>query len=160
MYTRPGARRGGAFAGGQRSRRAPLTALLIVFIIISIVMSVLFFKAQNYKSDVQLQFKRQVVNAVVDAIDNVNRLTTGVQSDSANKLSMVRQNVHLIDKINELNKSLGGSAYVDEEAVQILYDDIVSYEKLLATGTSSTLEARDALLTHLTAVHEFLRSEE
>ncbi|MGI6214848.1 MAG: hypothetical protein ACOYIT_03085 [Christensenellales bacterium] len=160
MYTRPGTRRGGAFAGGQQGRRTPVRALLIVFIIISIVMTVLFIRAQSFKNEVQVQFKRQVINAVVDAIDNVNRLTTGVQSDSANKLSLVRQNVHLIDKINELNKSLGGSAYVDEEAVQVLYDDIVSYEKLLATGTSSTLEARDTLLTHLTAVHEFLRNAE
>ncbi|MDO5022124.1 MAG: hypothetical protein Q4E07_02135 [Eubacteriales bacterium] len=157
MYTRPGTRRGGAFSGTQGSRKAPLTALLIVFIIISTVMTFLFLRSVRYKNNVELQFRRQVVNAVVDAIDNVNRLTTGVQSDSANKLSLVRQNVHLIDKVNEFSKSLGGNAYVDEEAVQVLYDDIISYEKLLATGTSSTLEARDALLTHLTAVHAFLR---
>ncbi|NLJ64813.1 MAG: hypothetical protein GX337_05405 [Christensenellaceae bacterium] len=157
MYRRPGMKRNVSFNAGNIGRRNVFNILVAVLIVAVIVLSILLASAISYRNQVNIQFERQVLNAVVDALDGVSRLSSGVQSDSASKLSIVRQNVYLIERLNAMNTALGGDAFVPSDAMQILFDDITYYERLLQTGTSSTLEARDALLTHLTAVQEMIR---
>ena len=157
MYRRPGMKRNVSFNAGNIGRRNVFNILFAVLIVAVIVLSILLASAISYRNQVNIQFERQVLNAVVDALDGVSRLSSGVQSDSASKLSIVRQNVYLIERLNAMNTALGGDAFVPSDAMQILFDDITYYERLLQTGTSSTLEARDALLTHLTAVQEMIR---
>jgi len=157
MYRRPGMKRNVSFNAGNIGRRNVFNILVAVLIVAVIVLSILLASAISYRNQVNIQFERQVLNAVVDALDGVSRLSSGVQSDSASKLSIVRQNVYLIERLNAMNTALGGDVFVPSDAMQILFDDITYYERLLQTGTSSTLEARDALLTHLTAVQEMIR---
>ncbi|HHU02895.1 MAG: hypothetical protein ACOX54_01420 [Christensenellales bacterium] len=156
MYRRPGMRRNVSFDVGNMGRRNVFNILFVVLIVAVIALIILHVRAVSYKNQVNRQFERQVLNAVVDALDGVSRLSSGVQSDSASKLSIVRQNVYLIERLNAMSTALGGEIFVPYDAMQILFEDINYYERLLQTGTSSTLEARDALLTHLTAVQEMI----
>jgi hypothetical protein len=96
------------------------------------------------------------VIAVSDAIDAVNRLTTGIQSDSAAKLALVRQNIYLIDRLSSLCLAICGEATVPPEALTALYDDVNNYQELLQTVSSSTLETRSMLLNHLLSLQDLL----
>lgn len=158
MYTRT-RRTTTSFTANQGNRRIALTIAVIVLAIAVIVLGVMYTRSAVYRTNAEKQFQRHVLSAVVDAIENVNRLTSGVQSDSSAKLALVRQNVYLLDKLNAISISLSGSdgALVPQEAINVLYEDLSTYEKLLQTATSSTLDARTMLLTHLTALHELIR---
>lgn len=158
MYTRS-RRTPTTFSGSQRSRRVAVSVIIVMLTAAVAVLGVMYGSSAAYRKNASTQFKRHVVSAVVDAIENVNRLTSGVQSDSAAKLALVRQNVYLMDKLNTISMSLSGQngALVPREALTVLYDDLAIYEKLLQTATSSTLEIRSTLLTHLTALQEVVR---
>ncbi len=71
---------------------------------------------------------------------------------------MVRQYIYNIDQLNLISISINGEEgrLVPQEAILALYDDLDTYEKLVQTATSSTLEIRTTLLTHLTALKELL----
>lgn len=159
MYTRPRRTPSTSFTTSQRNRRVAVTAVIVLLLAGVIILGILYGRNAAYRKNAEAQFNRHVVSAVVDAIDNVNRLTSGVQSDSAAKLALVRQNVYLMDRINQISISLSGSSgtLVPAEALSVLYEDLGNYERLLQTGTSSTLEIRSTLLTHLTALQEIIR---
>ncbi len=161
MYTRPRRTPNTSFTTTQRNRRVAVTVLIMILITAVVVLGILFGRSVIYRNNAEMQFRRHVISAVVDAIDNVNRLTSGVQSDSAAKLALVRQNVYLMDRINQISVSLSGSSgtLVPAEALSVLYEDLNNYERLLQTGTSSTLEIRSTLLTHLTALQEIIRTQ-
>lgn len=140
-------------AGSNKSRNILLMATLLLAAAV-VVLFVMYSRAGAFKRNTQAQLKRYVDSALTDAIENVNRLGSSVQSDSAVRLSMVRQNVYLIDKLNNISITLSGrgAAQVSGEDLSVLYDDLSVYERLLQTATASTLEARTNLLTHLVAV--------
>ena len=71
---------------------------------------------------------------------------------------MVRQYVYNIDQLNDISTSISGEQgrLVPHQAITALYDDLDVYEKLVQTATSSTLEIRTTLLTHLTALKELI----
>ncbi len=160
MYTRPRRSPDTSFTSNQRNRRVAVTLIILVLVAAVVALGILYAGSASYRTNAQTQFKRHVVSAVVDAIENVNRLTSGVQSDSAAKLALVRQNVYLMDRLNLISTTLsgGGGELVPAEALSVLYEDLNNYDRLLQTGTSSTLEIRSTLLTHLTALHELVRN--
>lgn len=143
---------------GTKVQRRLLFALLAILIAGVIVLSALYMQAASYRSTAQLQFTKRISSAVIDAIDQVSRLTGGVQSNSSAKLALVRQYVYNIDQINEISTAISGESgrLVPHEAIIALYDDLDTYEMLVQTATSSTLEIRTTLLTHLTALKELI----
>ena len=161
MYTRARRTPNTSFTANQRNRRLLVTILILILVAAVAFLSILYMSGASYRNNAQVQFKRHALSAVVDAIDNVNRLTSGVQSDSASKLALVRQNVYLMDKINNISMTLSGQGgtLIPAEALSVLYEDLTTYERLLQTATSSTLEIRTTLLTHLTALHEIIRQQ-
>lgn len=158
MYTRT-RRTTTSFTTNQGNRHIVLTIAVILLAIAVLVLGVMYTRSVVYRRNAETQFRRHVLSAVVDAIENVNRLTSGVQSDSSAKLALVRQNVYLMDRINTISTALSGKegTLVPQEALNVLYEDLSTYEKLLQTATSSTLDVRTTLLTHLTALHELVR---
>lgn len=158
MYTRT-RRTTTSFTTNQGNRHVILRIAAVLLAIAVAVLGVLYTRSVVYQKNAETQFKRHVLSAVVDAIENVNRLTSGVQSDSSAKLALVRQNVYFMDRLNTISIALSGSggALVPQEALNVLYEDLSTYEKLLQTATSSTLDVRTTLLTHLTALHELVR---
>ncbi len=160
MYRRVNRNNSTSFTPPRRNTRAVSGIIIMLLLVAVIGVSLLYAAAADFRADTQNQFERYVLSAVVDAIEQVNRLTSGVQSDSASKLAQVRQNVFLMDRLNNINISLLGESgrLVPQEALTVLYQDLDTYEKLLQTATSSTLEIRTTLLTHLTALHELIRT--
>jgi hypothetical protein len=122
------------------------------------LLSISYGSSNKYKKSVELQFSKRINSAVIDAIEQVNRLTGGVQANSTSRLAMVRQYIYNIDQLNLISISINGEEgrLVPQEAILALYDYLDTYEKLVQTATSSTLEIRTTLLTHLTALKELL----
>ncbi|MGI6686931.1 MAG: hypothetical protein ACOX6Y_00970 [Christensenellales bacterium] len=107
---------------------------------------------------VKEQLERRINSALIDAIDQVSRLTGGVQSNTGSKLALVRQYIYNIDQMNSIAISVFGEGgrIVPTEAIAALYHDIDVYETTIQTATSSTLEIRTTTLTHLTALQAIL----
>ena len=143
---------------GTKVQRRLLFALLALLIAGVIILAALYVQAASYRNTAQMQFTKRISSAVIDAIDQVSRLTGGVQSNSSAKLALVRQYVYNIDQINEISTAISGEngRLVPHEAIIALYDDLDTYERLVQTATSSTLEIRTTLLTHLTALKELI----
>ncbi len=137
-------------------------AFLLVFVLLVavIVLGVLYAGASRYQTLAEQQLLKRINSATIDAIEHVNRLTGGVQSNSASRLALVRQQVYYIDQLNDMSIAIKGEQgrLVPDSAIVLLYDDIDTYERLLQTATSSTLDIRTTLLTHLTALQETLRT--
>ncbi len=141
-----------------RSYRRIYVVLLVVMAIALVVVSIGFAQAASYRNNTKQQLSRRLHSAVIDAIDQVNRMTGGVQANSTQRLAMVRQYVYSIDQLNEISISISGEEgrMVPQEAISALYDDLDTYERVVQTATSSTLEVRTNLLTHLTALQSLL----
>jgi type II secretory pathway pseudopilin PulG len=151
-------RQGNTLNIGTKVQRRVLFVLLALLIVAVVLLSTVYLQAASYRTAAQLQFNKRISSAVIDAIDQVSRLTGGVQSNSSSKLALVRQYVYNIDQINEISTAISGEAgrLVPHEAITALYDDLDTYELLFQTATSSTLEIRTTLLTHLTALKELI----
>ncbi len=151
-------RQGNTLNIGTKVQRRVFFALMALLIVSVIMLSTLYTQAAAYRNAARLQFNKRISSAVIDAIDQVSRLTGGVQSNSSSKLALVRQYVYNIDQINEISTAISGEAgrLVPHEAIAALYDDLDTYELLVQTATSSTLEIRTTLLTHLTALKELI----
>lgn len=143
---------------GGRTKQTIFLGSLIVLLIAVLVLAVSYGNANNYRKSVKQQFDKRIYSSVIDAIEQVNRLTGGVQANSTSRLAMVRQYIYNIDQLNLISLSIEGEGgrLVPQEAISALYDDLDIYEKLVQTATSSTLEIQTTLRTHLTALKELL----
>lgn len=143
---------------GGRARQAILYSTIAVLVLALIVLSVAYGRAAGYRNTVEQQIQRRLNSAVIDAIEQTNRLTGSVQANSAARLAVVRQYVYSIDQYNQISIMVNGEAgrLVPQEAITALYEDLDTYDRLVQTATSSTLEIRTTLLTHLTALRELL----
>ena len=143
---------------GSRTKQTMLLAGIIILLISVLVLAVSYGNANNYRKSVKQQFDKRIYSSVIDAIEQVNRLTGGVQANSTSRLAMVRQYIYNIDQLNLISLTIEGEGgrLVPQEAISALYDDLDTYEKLVQTATSSTLEIQTTLRTHLTALKELL----
>ena len=143
---------------GGRMRQTILYASIAVLLIAVIVLAILYGQAAGYRRSMEMQFQRRINSAVIDALEQANRLTGSVQANSASRLALVRQYVHSIDQYNQISVMGKGEAgrLVPQEAMTALYNDLDTYDKLVQTATSSTLEIRTSLTLHLTALQQSL----
>ena len=143
---------------GGRMRQTILYASIAGLLIAVIVLAILYGQAAGYRRSMEMQFQRRINSAVIDALEQANRLTGSVQANSASRLALVRQYVHSIDQYNQISVMVKGEAgrLVPQEAMTALYNDLDTYDKLVQTATSSTLEIRTSLTLHLTALQQSL----
>lgn len=143
---------------GGRMRQTILYASIAVLLIAVIVLAILYGQAAGYRRSMEMQFQRRINSAVIDALEQANRMTGSVQANSASRLALVRQYVHSIDQYNQISVMVKGEAgrLVPQEAITALYNDLDTYDKLVQTATSSTLEIRTSLTLHLTALQQSL----
>lgn len=111
-----------------------------------------------FKSNTDKQLSQRMLNCVSDAIAEVNRMSSVVSSGTATRLGVVRQYVYCMDQMNQISISLHGNSgrLAPQEAFDALYNDIEAFETLTQTATSSTLDVRTLLLTHLTNLQVLL----
>lgn len=125
--------------------------LTFILLILGIIFGILFFSASTYKKSSESLMKKYAVDASTDALEYANKLTSAIQSDTGFNLAMVRQNIYLLSRLNDMSIQLSGHAkvLVPLDALKTINEDLEKYNKLLQTGTSSTMEIRTTLVNHL-----------
>ena len=143
---------------GSRTRQNILVATIAVLMVAVIVLSIMYARTIRYQNAMEQQFQRRVNSALIDALEQANRLTGSVQANSASRLALIRQYVYSIDQYNQMSIVVKGESgrLVPQEAITTLYNDLDAYDKLVQTATSSTLEIRTDLTLHLTALQQSL----
>lgn len=146
---------------GTRAQRRVLIVLLLIMAGAVVFLSISWLRASAYRKATEEQFAARTKDAVENALVELSGMTGGVQSNSTIKLARIRQYVYSIDQINQISMRVSGEAgrMVPQQAVVALYDDIDTYERLVQTATSSTLDIRTLLQTHLMALNEELKKE-
>lgn len=143
---------------GGRARQTILYVTIVVLLAAVIALSIALSQSLHYKKAMEQQLQRRVNSALIDALEQANRLTGSVQANSASRLAMVRQYIYSIDQYNQMSIMVKGEGgrLVPQEAIITLYNDLDTYDKLVQTATSSTLEIRTDLTLHLTALQQSL----
>lgn len=143
---------------GTKFQRRVLVVVSLVLLAGVVGLAVWGINQSTTINRMKTQLERRINSALVDAIDQVNRLTGGVQSNTGSKLALVRQYIYSIDQMNSVAISVFGEGgrIVPAEAISALYQDIDVYETTIQTATSSTLDIRTTTLTHLTALQSIL----
>lgn len=137
-----------------------IACLIAALLTVAVVMSVISINAVSFRQNTQRQFSQRMINYSSDAIDQVTRLSSSVQSNTTAKLSLIRQYIYAMDQMNEMSIALSGDKgrLAPEEAFTALFSDLTAYELQVQTATSSTLENRTFLLDHLTALKKLLEA--
>ncbi|MDD4080626.1 MAG: hypothetical protein PHP02_04340 [Eubacteriales bacterium] len=143
---------------GTKIQRRVLVALCAMLVLTVIGLTVWGLDQSTTISRTQDRLERRINSSLIDAINEVSRLTGGVQSNTSSKLALVRQYVFNIDQMNNIAIEVFGESgrIVPTEAITALYNDLDIYETTIQTATSSTLDIRTTTLTHLTALQTIL----
>lgn len=147
---------------GTKTQQRLIALGLVLFVIATGVLAYLYITTSVYQHKANAQFESKINSNLVDAIGHVSRLTGGVQSNSAIKLSQVRQHVYAMDQINSFSISVKGEGgrIIPQEAITALYSVLERYEVAVQTATGNTLELRTLLLTHLMSLQELLNKDQ
>ncbi len=143
----------------NRLQKRVMLALIALMTVAIIILGIYGGNAIRFREQARAQYTQRMINATSAAIDQVNRITNSVQSNTAARLGQVRQYVYHMDQMNQMSLSLYGETdgrLAPEEAFTALYADLDTFDTLLQTSTSSILETRTLLLTHLLALQSIL----
>lgn len=142
----------------SRARARIFAILFLLALIGCIYFGAAYSRESAYHTAAQQQLLQRVRSSCINAKTLADKLPSSVQSDTATRLSQIRQYVHAIDQLNATAVSLDGEEgrIVPEEAIDALYADLDSYFSILQTNTTSVLETRTLLINHLTALQALL----
>ena len=149
-------------ASFTRKTKKILLALLALFVTATLVLSVVVIRTTVYERTAEKQIYQRMMNCVSGAIEQVNKMSSVVNSGTATRLGVVRQYVYTMEQLNDMSIVLNGKSgrLAPDEAFEALYSDIEAFETLTQTATTSTLDARTLLLTHLTNLQLVLSESE
>ena len=135
-----------------------LAVLCAALLVVSAVLSGMVVREMVFRRNTDKQLTQRMMNYTSDAIAEVNRMSGVVASGTSTRLGMVRAYVYAMDQLNQISISLHGQSgrLAPQEAFDALYADIENFETLTQTATSSTLDARTLLLTHLNNLQLYL----
>ena len=136
-------------------QRRVVLLLCAALLAAAVAMGVYALRGRAYQDRVNMQFQQRMYSACNAAVDEVNKLGSIVTSNASAQLSRVRQYIYYMEQLNAMSISLAGGEkgrFLGEEAFTALYADLDQFESLIQQSTTSTLDARTQLLTHLSAV--------
>lgn len=144
---------------GTKAQRRVLYVILLLLLVAVVALSIAYLRAASYRNATQQQLSGRVTDGIENALVEVNGMTGGVQANSSQKLAKIRQYVYSIDQMNQISIRINGEAgrLVPQDAVSVLYEDLDTYEVLVQTATTSTLDIRYQLQQHLTALNEAVK---
>ena len=144
-----------------RMQRRVLALICVALLISTVAFAITAHRNSAYRTRAQEQFQQRMIGAVSNAIDEVNRMAGMVTSTTTARLSKVRQYVYYTEQLNSMSIALSGEAgrLASNEAFTALYGDLEAFEALTQTATTSTLDARTLLLTHLTTLQTLLAGQ-
>ncbi len=142
-----------------KTQRRALLAVCAALLILSAVLGFFVIRGAGYEGRVQGQISQRMYSASAAAIDEVDRLGSIVTSNASARLARVRQYVYYMDQLNSLSISLAGGEggrLISADRFTTLYADLETMENLIQLSTTSTLDARTLLQTHLTELQNAL----
>jgi len=140
-------------------QRRVLLAACAVLLAAVVILGILVIRSGSYQDRVKVQISQRMYSASTAAIDEVNRLGSIVTSNASARLGRVRQYIYYMEQLNAMSISLAGGErgrLVPGDAFTALYSDLESFEALLQQSTTTTLDTRSLLLTHLQALQIYL----
>lgn len=143
----------------MRLQRRVLLITCAVLLVVSIVLGVTLLRSGGYRSRAADQFSQRMLSAVSSAVDEVNRMSGIVTSNTSARLARVRQYIYYMEQLNSLSMALArgeSGRLAPDDAFVALYSDLESFESLTQTATTSTLDVRTTLLDHLTLLQTIL----
>lgn len=142
----------------MRLQKRVLLITSAVLLVAVIVLTGIVIRGNSYESRARNQMNQRMLSAVASAIDEVNRMSGIVTSNTGSRLAKVRQYVYYMEQINEISIALSGESgrLAPDDAFVALYSDLTAFETLTQTATASTLDIRTLLLTHLTTLQSIM----
>ena len=145
-----------------RLRRRILVIACLFFFCLSLIFGAAYLRASAYRSKAQTQMSQRMLSAAASAVEEVNRMSGVVASNTSARLSKVRQYVYYMEQLNALSMALAGGEsgrLAPEQAFTSLYSDLETFEAQTQAATTSTMETRTLLLTHLTTLQTLLAGQ-
>ena len=145
----------------MRKRWRILVISCLILLCAVIALGIAVTRTTVYQNRSRQEIRQQMVNAVTSALDEGNRLSSGISSNTYVRLARVRQYVYHAEQINSMSMVLSGNGgrLAPDEAFTALYDDLNAYENVTQTATSSATDIRTRLINHLTALQAWLDAE-
>lgn len=144
----------------MRLQKRVLLIACAVLLILSIIFGVTALRNGVYRKNAQAQFRYRMQTNVASAIDEVNRMSGMVTSNTTARLARIRQYIYYMEQLNSLSMYLDGGEsgrLAPDEAFTALASDLDAFESLTQAATSSTLDVRTQLLTHLSTLQSILQ---
>ncbi len=145
----------------NKRRYRIVLALCVLFMISTIVLASTMGANSAFRNKTNDQLRQRTINAVSNAIDEVNRMGSIVTSDMNTRLARVRQNVYLADQLNSMAISLSGEGarMIPHDAINVINEVLDTYASQISAATSSTHDTRTLLLAHLTQLQAILAGQ-
>lgn len=151
-----------AHTGNWRLQRRVLAGLCVLLLAGVVILGVLAVRNAHFRRQTQTQISQRILSAVAAAIDETNRMSSIITSNTPARLARVRQYVYHAEQMNNLNMVLQGGEggrLAPAEAFIALYQDLDSLESIIQASTSSTQDGRTALLAHLVMLEEYMNGK-
>lgn len=144
-----------------RRRWRILVISCLILLCAAIGLGIAVTRNSVYRNRSEQEIRQQMVNAVASALEEGNRLSSGVSSNTYARLARIRQFIYHAEQINGMSMVLSGSGgrLAPDEAFTALYDDLNDYENVTQAATSSAMDVRTRLMNHLTALQAWLETE-
>ncbi len=142
-----------------KTQRRALLAVCAALLILSAVLGFFVIRGAGYEGRVQGQISQRMYSASAAAIDEVDRLGSIVTSNASARLARVRQHIYYMEQLNDLSISLTGNRLAPDDAFTVLNSDLETFEELLQQSTTTPLNARSLLITHLQALQTVLNQQ-
>ena len=133
-----------------------LLIVCAVLLIATAILTVSVIRNASYQDRVKMQLSQRMYSASSAAMDEVNKLGSIVTSNASARLARVRQHIYYMEQLNDLSISLTGNRLAPDDAFTALNGDLETFEGLLQQSTTTTLDARSLLITHLQALQALL----
>ena len=148
--------------GNFRLRYRVLLIAVILLLAATVLLAAMAISGNSFKAKSRDQYTQAMSNNVSNAISVVNRMDSVTVSTTSQRLGVIRQYVYAMEQINRISIQMFGESqgrYVPDDAFSALYQDLDSYESLVQSAKSSTVETRELLLTHLKLVQGFINGD-
>lgn len=144
----------------NKRRYQVILLLCLVFLISTIVLASIVGTNKAFRNNTIQQLRQRTVSAVEAATAEVKTMGGIVTSNSNARLAKVRQYVYHAEQLDQLAVSLQGESarMIPLEALTAIYDTLDTFEAQVAASTSSTLDTRTLLLSHLTQLQTLLNT--
>lgn len=146
----------------MRLQRRVLVIACAVLLAAALGLGMTALRNSAYRGRAETQLGQRMLSAVSSAVDEVNRMSGIVTSNTTSRLARVRQYVYYMEQLNAISMALAGGEggrLAPDDAFTALYSDLDAFESLTQTATTSTLDVRTLLLAHLTTLQSILAGQ-